>query len=275
MRTLLSLLLTVGLFVPTTAVVHAEDTNGGPDAAMQHVTPSATRTAGENAYRIATSTAARITALQQLGTLLATNRTTDLTKAMTTLQSMQRLSTDTRTQLVAQVQTNISDLTALQEKIAGDTDLETIKTDVRSIITAYRVYIVVLPQVRGLAVVDRLQSFTQTLTTLQTRIQTKTTELKSAGNDTSAIQSNIDQAAAKMTEAQAAITRAETSFTDMQVDDPTGSTTLKATGQAQLQIARQDLRQARESLVKAITLLKSMIANTSTNTNTVLNGNAS
>lgn len=273
MKTFLSFLLSIALLASVVPVAKAQNENANANDAMHDVIGSVSRAAGENAYRIAKSNTARISALQALGVFMIGQRTAGLTRELNRVQNAQRLSTDTRTQLIAQIQTNIDDLATLKDKISSETDLAALKTDVKSIVISYRVYIVVMPQVRGLAVVDALKTYAERLTTVKDKLQAKTTELQQAGNDTTAIQADIDQAVAKMNDAQDAITRAETDFTDMQVNDPTGSTTHKSAGITEFQTARQDLREARNLLSKAIGLIKVMTAQ-NRNTNSDLNANA-
>ena len=61
---------------------------------------------------------------------------------------MVKVSANEKTAIANEVQTEISNLTALNTKIQADTDLTTLKTDIQSITEDYRIFMLVIPQGR-------------------------------------------------------------------------------------------------------------------------------
>src|SRR5260221_6677463 len=73
-------------------------------------------------------------------------RVAGLTKLIDRINGIQRLSADQKTTLVSQLQAEISALNSLKAKIASDTDIATLRTDVQSIVKSYRIYALFIPK---------------------------------------------------------------------------------------------------------------------------------
>lgn len=94
---------------------------------------------------------------------LITNRITTLNSLSTRVQNDTRLSSDEKSSLTSDIQTEINGLNTLKSKIDADTDATTARTDEKQIITNYYVYAVFEPKVRILVTINNLQTVTSNI----------------------------------------------------------------------------------------------------------------
>ncbi|MDP2648967.1 MAG: hypothetical protein Q8P19_03660, partial [bacterium] len=74
------------------------------------------------------------------------------------LQSMSKISDSVKASIADTVSGQISELEALNAKIAADTDIDTLRTDIHSITASYRIFALVMPQGRILVAADHIQT---------------------------------------------------------------------------------------------------------------------
>lgn len=129
-------------------------------------------------------------------------RIESLRKLITRISEFKKISSAQKTSLTAQVQAEIDKLTALQAKIAADTDLETLKTDVKSIVTAYRIYALFMPKIQILGSADRLQTTVDQMSSHAARLETKIGEQESNGQDVSELQTLLTDMKANIASAK-------------------------------------------------------------------------
>lgn len=115
--------------------------------------------------------------LKARGDKLLTDRINNLRKILTRVQNDKRLQPSDKSALMGDINTTISNLTALQAKIDADTVITTTRSDVASIITNYRIYEIYEPKTLLLLVVDNLQTTDATLMSLSQKIQALFTKL--------------------------------------------------------------------------------------------------
>lgn len=135
---------------------------------------------------------AKLAKIQQRGETDITNRLASLQKATTRVQNAKDVSAADRTQLLALFASDSSALTALNAKIAADTDVATARADVATISSTYRIFGVVLPQTSIALGADRLS------TTSIPKVQAAHDKLAAKGADATqltAMQSDITAAA--------------------------------------------------------------------------------
>jgi len=234
-------------------------------AALLALTPAfvlaqTTVTAGAVAGGAATSTP-KLTAAEQKAKQRADQeiqrRITALNGLLTRISQMQEVSDSFKQGLTANVQTEISTLTALQQKIDADTDLATLKTDVQSITKSYRVYALVLPQSRIAAASDRIVTLVSMFTSLGGKLQTRLQEAASGGQDVSALTAALTDIQTKITDAQTQAQNAVTSTAGLQPDN--GDKTAMANNDAALKAARADIVAAQKDLVAARADVKTIL----------------
>ena len=193
-----------------------------------------------------------------------------LTQVNTKVQAMVKVSSSEKNAISNMVSSEISNLTTLQAKIDADTDLATLKTDIKSIATSYRVFMLVIPRARIDVAADKINTVAASMTTFAGTLQTR---IVSAAGDTTAAKAQLADMNAKIADAQVQASAAVTVVASLQPDN--GDKTVEAANTAALKTARSDiqagladLKAARKDAGSIVTTLKGMKASTSASTNT-------
>src|SRR5258708_938114 len=100
-------------------------------------------------------------------------RITSLNALIDRINNIVHISADQKAALVGQVQAIITDLTNLKAKIDADTDLTTLTSDKKSIVTTYRVFVFLIPKVTIMAQADRELNIAAEMTANNSAIQSK------------------------------------------------------------------------------------------------------
>jgi len=206
--------------------------------------------------------------LQDLGVKMIDKRVTAIQKYDDLLSKTKYVSQPILDQIRGELNRVKGELEALKTKIQGETDIATLKADVKSIGTNYRVYQVLLPQSSGFVAVDRIKAYEAQLNELKSKTSSKADELEKAGKDVSAIRSLITTAEGNLSAGSSNIAAAESKFAAMTISDPEGARTLKLDGKTALVNAKQNFSEARKNLRDAVQEIKKLAkpANTSTQT---------
>ncbi len=178
-------------------------------------------------------------------------RITALNSLISRINAMKRISADQKAVFVSKVQVVINDLTALKAKIAADTDAEALKTDKQSIVTTYRVFVVLMPQVEIMAHADAILDLATQMTANNATIQARIDSLQASGKDVSKLQAALTDRQAKISDAQ---TKAQTAITTVSTLTPAGYPDNKST----MTSARDMLKEARQDLNAAFQDIKSV-----------------
>jgi hypothetical protein len=186
-----------------------------------------------------------------------TRRIESLNKLILRISEFKKLSTTQKTSLTTQVQAEIDKLTALQIKIQADADLTTLKTDVQSIVTDYRIFALFMPKVQILGAADRLFTTADEMSSHAAMLETKINEQQTKGNDVSALQTLLTDMKAKVADAK---TQGQSAIDTVSPLTPEGfpdnKTQLQSarqmieTGIKDLNTARQDARKITVGLLK-------------------------
>ena len=96
----------------------------------------------------------RVATLKARGLREIDRRLTTLGELSTRVGNARRLTAEHKTALTDMLDAQRSGLTALRNKVSGDTRLNTLRADLGRIVTDYRVYTLTRPKVRGVAVAD-------------------------------------------------------------------------------------------------------------------------
>ncbi len=145
-------------------------------------------------------------ALKQRGDTEIDRRLGTLTTLKGVVTDAKHLTDADRQALLGQINADTTGLTALRTKIDNDTDLATLRADVRSIVTAYRVYVLLEPQVRLVRAADASVDLAEYFDDLATRLQSRIDAAKGAGKDVTAAQAALDDMIAKVADAKAKAT---------------------------------------------------------------------
>jgi len=200
----------------------------------------------------------KIARLKELGVMLIENRISLLAKLKTRIQGMESLTAEEKNKLTSDIDTNIADLNTLKTKIAADTDLATLKADIKSIFEKFRVYMVVAPRNLGQSSTKQGMYILGRLEAIERQLQTMLDQNKNAGKDTSSIQLLIDQVNAKLADAKTQLAIAEEKFKLMTPANTEAAKTARDAGKAAMKQAKQDLKDAHSLLKQISEKLKAM-----------------
>ena len=226
----------------------------------------------------ASTTQARLETRIQVGKDRATQeidrRIGALNVLITRLNAMtRRLTADEKTSLSASLQSQITALNTLKAKIAADTDLATLKTDIKSITGSYRIFVLVIPQAHIAATSDSILAAVGTMNSLITKLQARITTEQGGGTDVTAMNSLISDAQAKLADATTQA-NAAVGYTLNLKPDNGDQTILKANqaaftkAKADIKVGRSDLEAARKDLRKVFDQLKANLNQLNPNAST-------
>lgn len=168
------------------------------------------------------------------------------------VSEMTRISAEDQSDLSAGIQTQISALDALQTKIGADAtanNTSSLKADVDSITSSYRIFALILPQGAIEAAADRVLDISGTLGDLSTKFSARISAAAAAGNDVTAASTTLADMNAKTadatTQAQAAISEVASLTPD------NGNATVMASNTAALKDAHAKIQAAQQDFVAA------------------------
>ncbi|MBM3261294.1 hypothetical protein FJY93_02645 [Candidatus Kaiserbacteria bacterium] len=179
------------------------------------------------------------------------------------VQAMARVSDDMKASISGTVQSQITMLLSLQAKIEADTDLDTLKADIKSITESYRIFMLVLPQGRIATAADSLQITAASLTTLAGKLETRIAEAQAKGGDTAALSASLADMKTKIDSAKASAEAAIALTATLKPDNgdkaiaDANKKALKD-AQAKLKAAREDIKSARKMAGDIAKALKEM-----------------
>ena len=122
-----------------------------------------------------------------------------LNQLVTRINQMKKVPTEGKASLTTKAQENITLLTTLKAKIDADTDLATLKTDVKSIAKSYRIFMLILPQIHMVAAADRVSTTVDQLNVVASKLNIR---IATAGDKGTAFITQLADMNAKITEAQ-------------------------------------------------------------------------
>lgn len=181
------------------------------------------------------------------------------------INDIKKLSTDTKNLLTTQVQSQLTALNATKTKIDADTDINTLRTDIQSIFTSYRIYALFIPKTHILVGADGILQAVSSFTDIQNRLQADIQKAQSEGKDVSALSADLSDMQFKVADAQTQANNAVNVVTPLQPQvDMTPYKSAFQTARSALQTALHDLQAARQDAVNIIQGLKQMRVNTAT-----------
>ncbi|MCX6793727.1 MAG: hypothetical protein NTY06_01335, partial [Candidatus Gottesmanbacteria bacterium] len=184
-----------------------------------------------------------------------TRRITAFNLLLTKINAMKRLTPDQKMTFTNGIQGQMTSLNALKTKIDADTDITTLRTDVQSIVKAYRIFALYMPQVNIMAHADRILALIDEMNAISAKLQTRIDEAKTAGKDTSSMQSLMTDRAAKLKDAATQANNAIVAVVALTPDGYPGNKTTMQSAQKMLQTARQDLVNALQDMQQIRQLL--------------------
>lgn len=172
-----------------------------------------------------------------------------LSDLATRVQAMKKISSSDQASLAAKIQDEQTKLSNLKAKIDADTDLATLKADVKSITESYRIFMLIMPQIRILAAVDRINAISASMTDIGTKLQARISALQAAGKDVTALQAALSDYNAKIADANTQAQAASSRVLELVPDN--GDKTVQAANTAALKQSRADITVANKDFAAA------------------------
>ena len=222
----------------------------------QSTSPAATGAGQKNAA----TQAERTSSLKKRAGQEIDRRTKSLNDLVKRINSVKKLTGDQKSSFSSQIQTEINNLDALlRTKINGDTDFETLKADVKSIVDSYRVYLLFMPKIHILAASDVLLETADKFSALADKLKTRLDQAQSAGKDVSALQTALVDMRAKIQDAKTQAQNAAAAVTPLTAEGYPGNKATLQSARAMLETARKDLKAARVDVTIIRTGLNSLV----------------
>ncbi len=193
--------------------------------------------------------------LQARGAQLIRERINSLTANKNVIQANKSLTETQKTALTTILTTNITGLTGLSAAIASSTDASSTKQLISSVYTDYRIYGIVIPQVRLEKRIYDLQNHSVKLSDLFLKVQAKIDEYKAKGKDVTAWQKNLEDAKILVATDMYALTVLRNTVSALKVSDY-GTTSVAVIDSANKEIKRisHDFNTIAKNLNKVKTL---------------------
>lgn len=198
--------------------------------------------------------AARISDITTRADEEITRRVNALNTLSTRVNAMVRLSTTDKSDLSSSIQTQVAAMNTLQSQISADAtanNTSSLKSDVQSITSSYRIFALVLPQGMIEAASDRVLTIVGTMNDLSTKLSARISVAQSAGNDTTAAAAALADMNAKVSDANTQATAAAAEVASLTPDN--GNATIMASNTAALKDARSKILAAQQDFVTART----------------------
>lgn len=197
----------------------------------------------------------RIVKEQDRGDHLIDKRINTLQKLEERINDMKRLTADQKSSIIADLNAQISALTSLRTKLAGDTSTTTLRADLKTIAPDYRVYILVLPRTEIVIAADRVMNIADEMSTDGAKLQARITAAQNAGVNVSAAQAAYADYNAKVADAKVQAQAAIDLVLKLNPDNGdkmvmAANTAALKSARTKLQAARTDLRNARHDMSK-------------------------
>lgn len=193
-----------------------------------------------------------------------TRRITALNMLSKRIGEMKKLSSVQKTQFQGEIQAQIDGLNSTLAKINSDTDITTLRADVKSIITEYYIFAFFNVKISLLVATDRISTATDTVTMIYNKLQDRVTKAKAEGKDVTEMQANLTDMLAKINDAKTQYTLAENELNSLTVQGyPANKTSLLdarakiKSGEAALKTALEDGRKVIQELKASGTTLPS------------------
>lgn len=181
------------------------------------------------------------------------NRLASITTATGIVKANQYLTDADRSRLLGQITDEQTGLSALGEKIAGDSDLATLRADCRDIVSQFHWYVIQEPKIHLTIAADTAAHIVARLQDLSSRLQNDIDRAQAKGKDVTKAQADENALNAAITAGLNAASPVPALVLPLADDNWTAA-------QPVLQQARSDMGQAHTDFVNARTDAKAVIA---------------
>jgi len=175
-------------------------------------------------------------------------RLTSLNELKDKIVTIKKLTDTQKTQLTAKINTQINSLTALKTKIDADTDLDTLKSDSKSIVTSFRIFMIFEPQIHLIITADSLLTTADQTTLLADKLQAHINAAQATGKNVDNLNEELANLRNETANAKAIANQVITDVLALTPSNPDAKNTLSN--------ARTKIKTVRENLVESIKIGK-------------------
>jgi hypothetical protein len=195
-----------------------------------------------------------MTGMKRLGDAAIQRRLAVLSRLEQVVGAARHLSAGDRSALGGQLEQETSGLTALDAKIQGDTDPVVTRADVASIVTAYRVYVLMAPKVRLARAGDAALAACDGFDRIAADLQRLIAAAAAAGRNTSAATAKLDDLKAMVAAARSAAGSIASSVVPLTPAGYPGNRSVLDSARASLRTVHAGLLAARADAVAIIAM---------------------
>ena len=237
-----------------TSPVHAIDnTQGAP-------TTSITKSANPTT----TNTASKLVTLKQKAEKEIDRRVTSMNDLITKINTTNKLSQAQKDSFDVTLQTNISNLTTLRAKIDADTNIDTLRVDVKAIIEQYRIFAILEPQIRLLKSSDIIDASIVKMNSIASKINIKILQLQSKGKNVTSLEMTYSDLLVKLADAKVQSDGVNNSVISLTPSSYPATNQFKQ-ARSDLKQANLDLKGAREDIKSIMNAFKTITVSTTLN----------
>lgn len=211
-----------------------------------------------------TAQANKITNLKTRADTEITRRINQLNIINIRLGTIKHLTDAQKSAFSSQISTEIANLKTLETKIDADTDLPTLKTDVQSIVTSYRVFALFIPQIQMIGAADRILNVADMMNDLAAKLAKRINDAKNAGHSAANLQTILTDMQNKIADAKTQANNVISSVAGLTPAGYPGNKSTLQSARAMLQTARQDLVAAGQDAKQIIQGLRAFKSTTTT-----------
>src|SRR2546429_2455223 len=198
----------------------------------------------------------RMTNLKTRASAEIDRRVASLSGIITKINANKRLTAAQKQGFVSGINAEIASLTSLKSKIANDTDVATLKSDVQSIVTSYRVYLLYIPQIHILAADDVIGTSSDRLASWAVDLSNRIQQARQAGKDVASLQASYNDLLSKVAAAKTAANTADVLVIPLQPSGYPGNKSQLVSARADVTAGLQDLKAALQDAKSIVQGLK-------------------
>ncbi len=191
----------------------------------------------------------RITQIKERADQEIERRITALSKLKSRVGEARKVSDSVKQSMSSNVDVEISNLTSLKSRIDSDGDIETLRTDVKSITASYRIFALIIPQGRILAAADRINIIADQLKSVGVKLELRISQAKSEGKNVTSLENYLADFNSKLNDAKAKAAAASDEVSGLMPDN--GDQAKFKANQDALKTARINLKEGTENLKAA------------------------
>lgn len=202
----------------------------------------------------ATPSANKVENLKQRANAEIERRITSLNKLIEKINALKKLSDTQKATFISQIQEEITSLTNLKVKINADSDLATLKTDVKSIVQSYRIYLLFIPKINVLVAADSLDALADKMSSLAAKLELR---INTSGDvDVTKLKTTLEDMKAKIADSKVQAQKARDAVISLTPEGYPGNKGILQQGREYIVAGKKDIRDARQDAMIIIQGLK-------------------